>query len=246
MIEVSLSRGSPNNQYKEIFDTMLKMKLLVGLATLVTAMVVIVIPASAEFQSNGQSSQGKDKSYPELTTFQSTVGGPKVECKATNSEGKVVAEGEWDIQVKQANSQGIQEQTKKGPHEQLKFKKWGVCTGPVGLPVRVNCNLQVEQAGQSGNTGSVYPPGCKVEVGNEGGNICILNVGATGNKELGEVKLGNGSVQNTVEINSEVKGITSTIEEKGGECSTLLIKPGKAEGVFITKNPLVTEGQKLV
>lgn len=220
---------------------MLKMKLLLGLAPLLAALVVIAAPAGAEFQSNGQSSQGKIKSFPEKATFVTTQTGPAVECKSATGEPA----GEWDIQVKQEDSQGNQQQTKKGPHELIKLKKWGHCTGPTGIAATVECSIQVETAGQFGNTGSVGPAGCFVLLGPQGGAHCIIKVANAGNKELSEVKLKNG-VQNEVEIESNVSGITSTIEETSSECKILTVEAG-ITGHFKTEGkPLITEGQKLV
>lgn len=218
---------------------MLKMKLLLGLAPLLAALVVIAAPASAEFQSNGTTGQGKIKVFPETSTFNTNQTGPAIECKNSTAP-----EGEWHIQVKTEDSQGAQEVTTKGPHLGLKLTKWGHCTGPTGIAVTVECSLQVEQGTQLGSTGSVGAAGCFVLVGPQGGNHCIIKVTHAANKELSEVKLANGG-QNEVEIASNVSGITSTLEETGTECKILTIEAGK-EGHFKTKNALIVTGLKLV
>jgi hypothetical protein len=209
---------------------MFKMKLVVGLAALMTALVVMTASAMAvEFESNGSTNQGKVTAFPEKSSFVSSPGNPAIECK--NGLGQPWAE--WSLQ------------SKKSSHELLQVKKWGNCTGPTGLPASVKCNLEVN----SGGTGSVPASGCSVLVGNEAGNHCTVKVASAGNKELAEVKL-EASGTNGIAIESNVGGITSTFEETPkGECtSTLGIKAG-SEGTFKTegtKKKLITEGQKLV
>ena len=60
---------------------------------------------------------------------------------------------------------------------------------------------------------------------------------------MAEVKLEN-SVPNEVALNFEVKGITSTLEEKGTLCKTLTLKGGKA-GEMKTSKPFLLEGLQL-
>jgi hypothetical protein len=199
----------------------------------------------AEFSSN--QSQGPIKTYPELTTFESAAGAPKIECKSKNAAGEVVAKGGWIIQVKAFTQQGkyfYQAPTPKGPHEQFKFASWGVCVGPTGIGANVECSIQVEQGTQAGSTGSVQAPGCVVKIGT-GENTCTVNVAQDGNKELSEVKLANEGV-NGVAINSSVSGLTSTSQESKTLCKTIGIKTSQGGGKFVTKNALITEGQKLV
>jgi hypothetical protein len=241
---IAMSPNEAHNQPnpKETFKTMLKMKLLVGLVGLLTALFVMAAPATAEFVSNGpQGGQGKIKSFPSTTTFVANKESPPITCKSASGEPA----GEWHIQQKTQLIQGkylYQPQTKKGPHESLKITKWGTCAA-LGIGAQVTCNLQVEQGTQNGSTGSVYPPGCTVKVGT-GENTCTVNVQPDGNKELREVKLKNGG-QNEVEINSEVKGVTSTIQESKELCKTLGVKGGQGTGEFKTEGALITQGQKL-
>ncbi len=244
---------------------MFKIKLLVGLSALVTALVIFAAPAVAEFQSNTGQVRGPIKTFPEETVFKAATGGPSIACKGTSGEPK----GEWWIQVKAFTQQGkyfFQAPTTKGPHEQLKIEKWGTCTGPTGLGVTVKCNLQVESNGTSPvGTGSVYPvitqtevTGCVAFVGVEKSH-CIINVGQDGNKELQKVGLEN-IMTNEVGIKGEITtGIRSTLQEtetevekegkkvKVGKCKELTISSTpQGTGSFTTKNNLVTEGQKLV
>jgi hypothetical protein len=226
---------------------MFKIKLLMGLASLATALFVLAAPAMAEFESNTGKSQGVIKTFPESTVFESVAGGPAVECKSKNSEGKVVAAGGWQIQVKGTNQQGkffYQAAALKGPHEQLKIEKWGVCTGPTGLPVEVSCNLQIESNGTNpSGTGSVYPPGCVVKIGT-GENTCTINVQPDGNKEMQGAKLVNGV--SGVEIGGGATTVSSTTQESKTLCKTLAVKGGQKTGKYSLKNNLETEGQKLV
>lgn len=236
---------------------MFKIKLMVGLAALLTALVVTAAPAMAEFESTNGQTQGKIKTFPEVTTFESVAGGAKIECKSASGEPS----GMWQIQVKTQTLQGkyfYQAASKKGPHEGLKIEKWGHCVGPTSLEAKVKCSLQVEIGSQNGNplssgngTGSVAPTstqtgatGCEVFLGTAE-NSCTVKVDPNGNRELNKVGLINGG-QSEVEIGSEVKGITSTIQESKELCKTLLIKGGQGTGAFITKNNLITLGQKLV
>jgi len=206
---------------------MFKIKLLAGLAVVVTALVAMTVPAmAAEFESNSSSNQGKVIAFPEKSVFTATPGNPSIECK---SAGGPIAE--WVLPAK------------KSATELLQIKKWGTCVGPTSLPATVKCNLEVNA---SNNTGSVPSSGCSVLVGSETGNHCIVKVASTGNKELAEVKVVNVPA-NKVELESNVAGITSTFEETpAGECTkTLGLKAGK-EGTFKSEGkPLVTEGQKV-
>jgi hypothetical protein len=236
---------------------MFKIKLLVGLAGLMTTLFVVAAPAMAEFESNGATNSGPIKTFPEKSTFQTLNEGPTVECKAKNTEGKVIASGEWQIQMKTYNQQGkyfYQGPTKKGPHEQLKIDKWGVCTGPTGIATTIQCALQIEIGGQNGNatsavngTGSVVPPGCSVTIGTPTNN-CTINVPQGGNRELQGVTIKN-LAPNEVEIKSNLEHrISSTFQESKELCKTLgLNKNGQASGSFKTEGgALITEGQKLV
>jgi hypothetical protein len=236
---------------------MFKIKLLVGLAGLMTTLLVVAAPAMAEFESNGAGNSGPIKTFPEKSTFQSLKEGPTVECKAKNAEGVKIASGEWQIQVKTYTQQGkffYQAPAHKGPHEQLKIDKWGVCTGPTGIATTVQCALQVEIGGQNGNaasavngTGSVVPPGCFVIIGTPANN-CTITVPQGGNRELQGVTIKNLPA-NEVEIKSNIENrISSTFQESKELCKTLgLNKNGQATGSFKTGNEaLITEGQKLV
>ncbi len=229
---------------------MLKIKLLVGLAgtmAVMAAMAVAAVPAMAEFETTTNQSQGKIGTFPKTTTFESVEGGPAVACKSTNAEGQVVAAGGWTIQVKTLTQQGkffYQALALRGPHEQLKIIKWGVCTGPTGVAAAVECNLQVESNGTSpGATGSVYPPGCVVKLGTPE-NFCAITVQPDGNKELQGTKLKNGTFG--VEIETNTKGVTSTVQENKILCKTLGIKGGQGTGKYFTTGAIETEGQKLV
>jgi hypothetical protein len=224
---------------------MIKTKLLMGLAALAVSLFASAAPASAWFEANSNTTSGPIKSFPEKSVFHASPGGPAVECKAKNSEGKVVAEGTWQIQVKQEQTKaGFQAQTKTGPHEQLKITKWGSCFGPISTIATVKCTLQVEQQEKSAAkpqtvTGSTYPPGCEVVIA-----TCVIKVPAIeANRRLSEVKIENIGT-NEVGIESEVKGITSQVNTA---CeSTFGIKNSK-EGDFKTEGgKLITEGQKLV
>ncbi len=224
-----------------------KIKLLAGLVALATALVVSVAPAMAEFESTTGQSQGSIKTFPATVTFESVEGGPADSCKSTNSEEKVVAEGGWQIQVKSTTQQGkffYQAPTLKGPHEQFKILKWGVCTGPTGISVTISCNFQFESNGTNPTgTFSIYPPGCVQKIGT-GTNTCTINIQPDGNKELQGVKLTNGV--GGVAIEAGIKGITSTIQESNTLCKTLGIKGGQKTGKLFTKGAYETEGQKLV
>jgi hypothetical protein len=226
---------------------MFKLKLLVGFAGLMTALVVLAAPAMAEFESTTGKSQGAIKTFPTTTTFESVESGPAVTCKSTNGEGTKVAEGGWQIQVKSTTAQGkffTQAATLKGPHEQLKITKWGVCTGPTGIAAAVECNLQVESNGtNSSGTGSVYPPGCVVKIGT-GANTCTITVQPDGNKELQGTTLEN--ITGGVSIKASTKGVTSTIQESMTLCKTLGVKGGQKAGKYSLASALETEGQKLV
>jgi hypothetical protein len=218
---------------------MFKMKLMVGLAALMTSMVVMAVPAMAEFVSNTEQGQGKIKTFPETTTFESTTGGPAVTCKNASGEPK----GEWHIQAKEYKKQGkyfYQEVVKKGPHLELKIEKWGHCVGPTEIAVTVKCNLQVEEQG----TGSVQAPACEALVGPESGNHCLIIVPQGGNMELPGVSLEN-LPPNEIGIKSNVTTTSSFTEETGNECKILGIKGSQAGGSFKTKNALIAEGLKI-
>ncbi len=225
---------------------MFKIKLLVGLASVMATFVALAVPAMAEFESANAKSQGVIKTFPAETTFESVEGGVGVKCKSTNAEEKVVAEGGWQIQVKGTTTQGklfYQEPTTKGPHEQLKIK-WGICTGPTGVAATVECNLQVESNGtNSSATGSPYFPGCNVKVGT-GTNTCTIIVQPDGNKELQGTTVTNGV--NGVKIEANTPHVSSVTQETLSLCKTLGIKGGQRTGKYFTKGVLETEGQKLV
>ncbi len=210
-------------------------------------MTIAVTPAMAEFESTTGQSQGKIGTFPKTITFETVEGGAAFTCKSTNAEGQVVAAGGWQIQVKTLTQQGkffYQAGSLKGPHEQLKILKWGVCTWPTGAAITIECNLQVESNGTSPSaTDSVYPPGCTAKLGTTE-NFCAMNFQPDGNKELQGTKLVNGTFG--VEIESTTKGITSTVQENKGLCKTLGIKGGQKTGKYFTTGKLETEGQKLI
>ena len=226
---------------------MLRVKLIIGVATLAASMIIVVAPAMAEFESITGKSQGVIKTFPATTTFETIEGGPAYACKSTNAKGEVVASGGWQIQVKAATTQGKfrpQAATLKGPHEQLKIEKWGVCTGPTGIAIAVECNLQVESNGTaSAGTSSIYPPGCTQKIGT-GTNTCTINIQPDGNKELQGTTLEN--IIDGVSVKANTKGFTSAIQESTTLCKTLGIKGGQKAGKMSTSTALETEGQKLV
>jgi hypothetical protein len=214
---------------------MFKIKLLTGLAALVAAFAVTAAPASAWFESNSTKTTGRIKTFPETTTFRTVTGGPPLECKRTGGEAPA---GEWEILTQSGTP------AKAGPNEKLTISKWGHCTGPASLPLKVKCSLLVSQPskGSTKATGGVQT-GCEVVLENGGTNKCTITVSSQTNQGLKAITLAEG-LSNEVEISSEVTGITSETVETGEECKKLSIKPG-ATGEFKTSTPLITEGQKL-
>jgi hypothetical protein len=194
------------------------------------------------FESNTGRINGPIKTFPETATFTASTGAAAVTCKSTGGEAPA---GEYVIQVKTTTKEGRQEATTRGPHEWLQIKKWGNCTGPLGLPAKVKCNIQVTRVG----TASVYPlgttgtTGCEVFVGKET-EFCLVKVPVEGNKERPGIVLANHSV-NEVEISGEGSGLISQTEEAGGLCKLGGIKEGTGGSLKIGK-PLVTEGEKVV
>lgn len=214
---------------------MLKIRLLVGLAALVMAMLVVAAPASAEFESKSANGQGPVIKFPEKTLFTSNVSSPPVECKSLTGEPKA----EYHVQVKTQKQQGkffYQESAKKGPHLQLKVEKWGTCKAGTFSPVSVKCNLQVEQIQATKGVGSVYPPGCVVTAG-----TCVIEVWASSaNRELPEVKLENSG--ENLKLESKVEGISSVAN---ASCTSLGITGGQGTGTFVSANgALELEGVK--
>jgi hypothetical protein len=243
-IDASPRLGPKDNQTKqpkEMFQHMIKLKLLVGLAALMTTLVVFAAPASAEFSSRDGKTTGRIKSFPATSTFSVVPTSSRIECKNESGE----AAGEWEIQAKATNAEGFQGGQLKGPHEQLKISKWGKCKVPTGgFPVTVKCSLQVEQVTSSLFTGSTYPPGCVVVTGTEP-NLCTITVAAEkANTGLTEVKVVNKGVAE-VEIGSNVSNITSKAVQTGKGCEAILVPLGtKNEGTFKTgTESIVTEGQ---
>jgi hypothetical protein len=194
------------------------------------------------FESNTGRINGPIKTFPETVTFTASTGAAAVTCKSTGGETPA---GEYVIQVKTTTKEGRQEATTRGPHEWLQIKKWGNCTGPLGLPAKVKCNVQVARVG----TASVYPlgttgtTGCEVFVGKET-EFCLVKVPVEGNKERPGIGLANHGV-NEVEISGEGSGLISNTEESGGLCKLGGIKEGTGGSLKVSK-PLVTEGEKLV
>jgi hypothetical protein len=225
---------------------MLKIKLLAGPAVLLAIMAAWAAPAMAEFESNGQGGEGSVATYPEAFTLTSIEGGPAVECKTKNAEGKVVAEAKWDTQMKLFEKQGkffYQPQKKRGPHLQIKLDRWGTCVGPTGIAVNAECTYQVEQGGQRGSTYSM-DPGCRFRIGTVE-NFCDIEFAQDGNKELSEAKVVNEGA-NAVALAINGTGLTSTIQESKTLCKTLSIKGGQKTGTLKTKNAFILEGLKLV
>ncbi len=216
-------------------------------AVIASVLMTLPTPTVAAFESTTGKSQGPINTYPETTTFQTVEGGPAITCKSTNSKGEVVAKGGWIIQVKTQTQQGkyfYQAPALKGPREQLKIETFGICIGPTGLPVETSCNFQVESNGASSlGTGSVYPPGCIQKFGSPE-NSCAIIAQPDGNKELSEVRIENGGAG--VEIKDQTQGISSIVQESKELCKTLGVKGGQKTGKHSSKNPLVTEGQKLI
>jgi hypothetical protein len=195
---------------------MLKLKLLVGLGALLCALVVIAAPANAAFQSNGQTDQGKIKSFPaKIVLHTGGKEGASIECK---SSGTPKPEGEWHVQVKQTQGEGYQEQAKKGPAMQLKITKWGECTGPEGFAIEVECNL-ILTTGQLGTSVGPYPPGCKFLIGPKSGNFCRISFSTEGNKERGDTKVEKVGT-NEVSMEESLTNMTAKLEEVGGVCVT--------------------------
>jgi hypothetical protein len=212
-----------------------KIKPYIGLAVMMITFAVVVAPAGAFFESNNAKFIGPIKTFPELVVFKTTATGASLECK--NSTG--MPEGEWEIR------NASEALAKVGPNEQLKIKKWGTCEGPVALPIKVACSLEIKQPTRSSNeaSGTVYP-GCELRIEN-GANRCVVKIARQPhNEELKAVNIENVK-ENEVEIGANVTAMTATIEETGSLCKTLTITAGTT-GTFKTKNPYITEGQKLV
>ncbi len=228
---------------------MFKTKMMMGIVAMAAVFIVSAVPASAWLRSNSLKTTGAIKTYPEETTFTPGPGLASITCVAKNSEGKLVASGEWEIQSGQEQAKGsFQPAALKGPHLQLKFSKWGVCKAATlsgESSIKVKCALQIVQqikaTGEQKVTGGPYPPGCVVTLGSEATH-CIVNVAVQGNQGLSEVLL-KGS-QNEIEIGSKIAGIRSTTEETNEECKILKIAGGQ-EGTFKTSTPLIAEGLQL-
>src|ERR1700689_2737306 len=179
-------------------QNMLKLKLYIGLATAMIALVAVA-PASAWFESNNAKFIGPIKTFPELIVFKTTATGAGLECK--NSAG--MPEGEWEIR------NAAEALAKVGPNEQLKFKKWGEYQGPVGTALKVKCSLEIKQPTKASGeaTGTVYPV-CELGIEN-GGNKCLVKVARQPhNEELKEVKIENLG-GNEIEIGANVTAMTS-------------------------------------
>jgi hypothetical protein len=183
---------------------------------------------------------GNVKTFPEKVTFQAAVGGPAVECKSASGEPA----GTWTAQASSENAEGAQEALENGPHLLLNIKKWGTCTGPVGLGAKVKCEMQIASSSAGGEkelgTAATNPPECLIEVGSE--NICTVKIPVSGNKGISAVKLENSEKE--LSLGYELKGVTTTLSETKELCKSLGVKSGK-EGVVKTSNAYLLEGLKL-
>jgi hypothetical protein len=219
----------------------MKVKMLPACVTLLVGFALFAAPAMANFVSTGQG-VGPIKTIPESMTFKTGEGGPAIECKSAEFGG-----GEWHIQVKKSVEQGkyfYHEITNKGPRMQLKVL-WGSCKGPNGHDFLTLCNLEIAEVTINFGLGAFPAPGCELLSDFRfSSKYCAIVASQGSNTELFEVPLANVG-KNMIEASSQIKGITTSIEEAGGECKTLNIKGGQHTGSLITKTPFIIEGVRL-
>jgi hypothetical protein len=219
----------------------MKVKMLPACVTLLVGFALLAVPAMANFVSTGQG-VGPIKTIPETMTFKTVEGGPAIECKSAEFGG-----GEWHIQGKAAIKQGkyfYHGITNKGPRMQLKVL-WGSCKGPNGTNFFTLCNLEIAEVTIHFGLGAFPAPGCELLTAFRfSSHYCAIVASQGSNTELFEVPLANVG-KNTIEASSQIKGMTTTIEEAGEECKALKIKGGQRTGSLITKTPFIIEGVQL-
>jgi hypothetical protein len=198
-------------------------RLLLGLTSMLMILAIAASPAAAEFEANGNTSQGPYQQ--KAGTVAAFSSGVPVECAT-------LEKGEWHIQTKVEKFTKVggitkvtQDLTKHGAHLEI-TGQFAKCTVPsVGLNATVNssCALQVVQTGATTFTGSVNSL-CTISLT---GTECVLSVPAgtqnTGLKEVKDVNITGGQ-----EITSTITGITSTVN---AACEALGIT-GNKTGTF--------------
>ncbi len=184
---------------------MLRLKALIGLATMLGLLAVAAAPASAWWESTNGTTHGpsqlKEGSSAE---FEIAKGTPILKCTTVPDE--------WKIR----KSETSQEPVLLGGHLNI-TSKWEGCSVTVlgiKVPVTVSgCELQMEQVkGALTATGSVIST-CVIVITNK--PTCTIEVTPTGNQKLGKITLAN--VGTTQEDKVEITGITSTYPTKTTE-----------------------------
>jgi hypothetical protein len=204
---------------------MRRLKTIQGLTVviLLVAAAITTTAASANFEANGNTSQGPYTISGAGTFNTSAIG---VTCST-------IERGEWHIQ----KSDTAQELTKQGGHQQLtgQFTK---CTAEIaGLKAAASINAACAQQIKVFSIGPFKVSieiSCSIRRG-----LCTLTIGAGApNTELSEVKVVNIAAGN--EDTSNVSGITSVVNKSCEELGLSGNKEGTAKVIGIAT------GEKLI
>jgi hypothetical protein len=201
------------------------LRLLTTIVGIITTLAIIAAPASANFEANGNTSQGP---Y--------TISGPAVFSTAVIVSCATLERGAWHIQ----KSDTKQELTKQGGHQELtgQFTK---CTAEIGglkstAKINSGCALQIKQTGATTFTGSVTS-NCSITR-----NTCIITIAAGApNTELKEVKVIN--ITKSPEGNEEKSNVGGITNSVNAPCEELGVK-GNAEGTFVATG--IATGEKII
>jgi hypothetical protein len=196
-------------------------RLLVTIAGFITILAIIATPASANFEANGNTSQGP---Y--------TISGQIIFTNAVSFVCATLERGQWHIQKTDTK----QEPTKQGGRQEI-TGQLTKCTVEIGVKsnfkVNAACALGIKQTGPSSFIGLVTTS-CSIKRGS-----CIITIPAgPPNSELKAVEVVNITTGN--EETSNVVGITNTVNKACEELGFSSNKEGSLKG-----NGIAT-GQKIV
>jgi hypothetical protein len=224
-LELNLQQGSSSNPIKGANDSMLRVKMLIGLVGIFATLALSATPALAEWQAKGQwKGVVKVTNSGELISGTGATEGT-IKCQSNEIEAQ------WSIQTKgpisEHEKQGKQVQTKTGPHLWIKITKWGSnCTTAIGatkLPVTIKpCEIQLVQvkgaltatAGIASECIITAAP-CEIKIPQTSETVLGSNTGT--NVGLKEVKLENKSTKEGTKQNDKanVEGITTVVSGTG-------------------------------
>jgi hypothetical protein len=208
---------------------MVKVKLLIGFAVIVSIFLACAPSAFAEFKAQSKGSEG----HGALNSMQLTDSGTILEC-SSNLESKSAST--WTIEKSK-------EHVEKGPSLLVKLNAWGKCLAEVAGLEAIEakgsaCEIEAKEPKTEEKVLGTFVSNCSVRA-ELGGLPCEMIIEPTGNKELKEVSLAHsGGKDENLILEFSVTGVTVTA--KGAACEAVGIKTNK-EGKLV----LISEAEQV-